>query len=79
MVICNRVPKTAVTYKCDVLIPKIKLSPIPKGVEIETRVIIEKEEPSEEFPEGHDNEIVIEANTNEKAVVRILVTTKKVL
>lgn len=79
MVICNRVPKTAVTYKTDELNLKIKLSPIPKGVEIERRIIIEKEQPSEEFPEGREIETVIEPNTNEKAVVRIRVPTKQVL
>ena len=79
MVLCNRVPKNTVPYKCDVLIPKIKLMPIPRGVEVESRMIIEKEEPSEDFPEGRDIETIIEANTNEKAVVRVLVPTKKVL
>jgi hypothetical protein len=79
MVICNRVPKNTVSYKCDQLIPKIKLQKIPNGVEVETRTIIEREEPGEDFPEGRDIETIIEANTNEKAVVRVLVPTKKVL
>lgn len=79
MVICNRVPKNTVSYKCDQLIPKIKLQRIPNGVEVETRTIIEREEPGEDFPEGRDIETIIESNTNEKAVVRVLVPTKKVL
>ena len=41
-------------------------------------MIIEKEAPSEGFPDGREVETVIEPNTNEKAVVRILVPTKKV-
>ena len=41
--------------------------------------MIEQEPPTEEFPEGRELETVIEPNTNERAVVRILVPTKKVL
>ena len=78
MVLCGRVPRNVVTYKTDVLVPKIKLVPIPRGVEVEKRIIIEKEPPSDEFPDGQEIETVIEPNTNEKAVVRILVPTKKV-
>ena len=40
--------------------------------------MIEQEPPSESFPEGREIETVIEPNTNERAVVRILVPTKKV-
>ena len=79
MVLCNRVPKNTVSYKCDQLIPKIKMQRIPNGVEVETRTIIEKEEPSEDFPEGRDIETVIESNTNEKAVVRVRIPVKQVL
>jgi len=79
MVLCNRVPKNTVSYKTDQIISKIKLQSIPKGVEVETRTIIEREEPGEDFPEGRDIETIIEANTNERAVVRVLVPTKKVL
>ena len=78
LVLCGRVPKGVVPYKCEQLIPKIKLTSIPKGVEVEKRIVIEKEPPSEGFPEGREVETVIEPNTNEKAVVRILVPTKKV-
>ena len=52
--------------------------PIPRGVEVERRIVIERTPPTDEFPEGRDEELVIEPNTNEKAVVRILVPTKKV-
>lgn len=45
---------------------------------MERRIVIEKEPPTEEFPEGRESETVIEPNTNEKAVVRVLVQTKKV-
>ena len=78
MVLCGRVPKGIVPYKCEQLINRIKLTSIPKGVEVERRIVIEKEPPSEGFPEGREIETVIEPNTNEKAVVRVLVPTKKV-
>ena len=78
MVICGRVPKGIVPYKCEQLINRIRLTSIPKGVEVERRIVIEKEPPSEGFPDGREIETVIEPNTNEKAVVRILVPTKKV-
>ena len=64
-------------YKCEQLISRIKLASIPKGVEVERRIVIEREPPSEGFPDGREVETVIEPNTNEKAVVRILVPTKK--
>jgi len=78
MVLCNRVPKNVIPYKADTLISKIKLIPVPKGVEVERRIILEQEPASEAFPDGREVETIIEANTNEKAVVRILVPTKKV-
>ena len=78
MVLCGRVPKGIVPYKCEQLISRIKLASIPKGVEVERRIVIEREPPSEGFPDGREVETVIEPNTNEKAVVRILVPTKKV-
>ena len=58
MVLCNRVPKGIVTFRIDSLISKIKLVTAPKGVEAFTRTV---------------DGVTIEKNTNERAVVRILV------
>jgi len=63
MIMCNRVPKAAVTFRTDNLANKIKLVSAPKGIEIANRTVVE----------NGVNEVQIEKNTNERAVVRILV------
>lgn len=73
MILCNRVPKGVVTYNTAALISKIKLVQAPRGIELKSRVEVKKELPSKEFPEGRKIENVIPKNTNERAVVRILV------
>ena len=72
MILCNRVPKGAVTFRTDNLANKIKLVSAPKGIEIANRTAVEKVAPTPENPNGV-NEVQIEKNTNERAVVRILV------
>ena len=64
MILCNKVPKGVVPFRVDTLIPKIKFVYPPRGVEAWTRT---------EIPKGQDQEVVVEKNTNEKAIVRILV------
>lgn len=67
MALCNKVPKGVVSFKMDTVYSKIKLSRIPKGLEIERREVIE------------DGEVtnVFEKNTNERALVRVLVPRRK--
>ena len=62
-ILCNRTPKGVVSFRPDSLIPKIKLVSPPRGVEVERRVITE----------ANGTETVIEKNTNERAIVRIMV------
>ena len=64
MVLCNKVPKGVVSFRVDTLIPKIKLVYPPRGVEAWAR---------KEIPKGQDQEVTVEKNTNERAIVRILV------
>ena len=71
MVLCNRVPKGAVSFRTDGLAAKIKLVMPPRGVEVRTRIGVEKTNVTPENPKGIEQEVVIEKNTNEKAVVRI--------
>ena len=71
MVLCNRVPKGAVSFRTDGLAAKIKLVMPPRGVEVRTRVGVEKTNVTPDNPKGTEQEVVIEKNTNEKAVVRI--------
>lgn len=59
IVLCNRVPKGVVTFRVDQLISKIKLVYPPKGIEA--------------FARTNADGVVIPKNTNERAVVRILV------
>lgn len=72
MVMCNRVPKGLVTWPTASLANKIKLLSPPRGVEAFARKTIEKGAPTAENPSG-ETEVVIPKNTNERAVVRILV------
>ena len=64
MVLCNKIPKGVVSFRPDSLISKIKLVHAPRGVEPFART---------EIPKGATEPVAIEKNTNEKAVVRILV------
>ena len=41
MIMCNRVPKAAVTFRTDNLANKIKLVSAPKGIEIANRTVVE--------------------------------------
>ena len=59
IVLCNRVPKGVVPFRVDQLISKIKLVYPPKGIEA--------------FARTNADGVVIPKNTNERAVVRILV------
>ena len=59
LVLCNKVPKGVVPFRVDQLISKIKLINAPKGIEA--------------FVRTNADGVVIPKNTNERAVVRILV------
>ena len=72
MILCNRVPKGLVQFRTENLSAKIKLMSTPKGVEAFERVEVQKVPVSAECPTG-EQEVKIEKNTNERAVVRILV------
>lgn len=72
MILCNKLPKAAVSFRTDNLASKIKLVNAPKTIELVTRTQIEKVPVTPENPKG-EQEVVIEKNTNEKALVRILV------
>ena len=63
MVLCNKVPKNIVAFRPDSLISKIKFVAPPRGVEYYTRTVKEKD----------GSEVVVEKNTNERALVRIMV------
>ena len=78
MVLCNRVPKGCVSFRTDGLATKIKLVMPPRGVEVRTRIAMEKANVTPDNPKGTEQEVVIEKNTNEKAVVRILVPKRTV-
>ena len=72
MAMCNRVPKGLVAFTTASLANKIKLLSPPRGVEAFEKRTIEKGAPTAENPSG-ETEVVIPKNTNERAVVRILV------
>ena len=72
MILCGKLPKGAVSFGTSNLASKIKLVSAPKGIELVSRIQIEKVAPTPENPKG-EQEVTIEKNTNEKAVVRILV------
>lgn len=72
MVLCNRVPKGLVPFRTDQLISKIRMVHAPKNVEFMRRTLVERVPVSVENPTG-EKHTVIEKNTNERAVVRILV------
>lgn len=72
MILCNRIPKGLVQFRTEGLSAKIKLMSTPKGVEAFERVEVQKVPVSAECPNG-EQEVKIEKNTNERAVVRILV------
>jgi hypothetical protein len=58
MALCNKVPKGVVTFRTDSLASKIKLVTAPKGTEAFNRTV---------------DGVTLVKNTNERAVVRILV------
>ena len=62
MLLCNRLPKGVVQFRTENLNSKIRLVNAPKNIEPFDRVVIEK-----------DQEVKIEKNTNERALVRMLV------
>ena len=72
MILCGKLPKGAVSFGTSNLASKIKLVSAPKGIELVSRIQIEKVAPTPENPKG-EQEVTIEKNTNERAVVRILV------
>ena len=72
MILCGKIPKNVVSFNISNLASKIKLVSAPKGIELVSRIQIEKVAPTPENPKG-EQEVTIEKNTNEKAVVRILV------
>lgn len=72
MILCNRLPKGAVSFRTDNLASKIKLVNAPRGIELCQRTQIEKVAVTPENPKG-EQEVIVEKNTNEKALVRILV------
>lgn len=72
MIVCNRVPKGVVPFNTANLASKIKLVQAPRGVEFTQRVQIEKVPITVDNPKG-ESYTTIEKNTNERAVVRILV------
>ena len=63
MILCNKVPKNIVSFRPDSLQSKIKLMVAPRGVEPYSRTVKEKD----------GTEVAVEKNTNEKALVRIMV------
>ena len=67
MIITNRVPKGVVTFNTANITNKVRMVNAPRGVELVTRT---------EIPKGSDEAVTIEKNTNERAVVRILVPTR---
>jgi len=71
-VLCNRLPKGLVNFRTEPLANKIRLVAAPRGVEVAERVVVEKAPVTPENPTG-ELRTVIEKNTNERAVVRILV------
>lgn len=52
MILCNKVPKGAVSFRTESLASKIKLVHAPRGVEIANRTQIEKVAPTPENPKG---------------------------
>ena len=72
MVLCNRVPKGLVTFRTDQLTSKIKMVHAPRGVEFTQRTQVERVPVTVDNPTG-EKHTIIEKNTNERAVVRILV------
>ena len=72
MIMANRVPKGLVAFRTESLANKIKLISPPRGVEAFDRTTIEKVPATPENPSG-EQEVKIAKNTNERAIVRILV------
>ena len=66
MVLCGRVPKGVVPFKTDQLIPKIRMVNPPRGLDLKDRVV-----------EENGVKSVVPKNTNERAVVRVLVPKRK--
>ena len=66
MILCNKVPKNVVPFRTDSLAAKIKMVNPPKSVELRRRTVMEKH--GEEM-----KEVVIEPNTNVRAIIRLLV------
>jgi len=72
LIICNRLPKGVVPFRTETLNQKIRFVFTPKGLEIANRTVVEKVPVTAENPTG-EHHVLIEKNTNERALVRILV------
>ena len=72
MVMCKKVPADVATVKPEPLATKIRIIQAPKGLEQRDRTIMEKQ------ADGTEKEVTIAKNTNEKALVRILIPKKKI-
>ena len=72
MVMCNRVPKGVVVFRSETIANKIRMLNVPRGVEVRDRMGIEKVT-TPENPKGEEKEVKVLKNTNEKALVRILI------
>ena len=67
MIMCNKVPKGVVPFKTDSLATRVRLVMPPRGLEVQDRMIVDEN--------GVEQKIA--KNTNERAVVRILVPKRK--
>ena len=72
MVMCNRVPKGVVVFRPETIANKIRMLNVPRGVEVRDRMGIEKVT-TPENPKGEEKEVKVLKNTNERALVRILI------
>lgn len=76
LILCKRIPPEIMPVKGDLLYNKIKLLPVPKGIELEDRQVMEKVPATDSSPET-ERSVVIPRNTAEKAVVRVLIPKKR--
>ena len=67
MVMCGKVPKGIVPFKTDLITSKVRLVNAPKGTEVVDRTVVDEK----------GNKTQIAKNTNERAVIRILVPKRK--
>ena len=67
MVLCNKIPKGVVPFKTDGLAAKIRLVQPPRGMELVDRTAVDDK----------GNVTQIAKNTNDRAVIRILVPKRK--